>query len=417
MSEATIIRGWQARLYPSTDQGSRLNQWTGSLRFLWNRLLDAERAEYAATGKFLWKRELQLIAVGMKRQAGLEWLADLPAHAVLDTVTRMDGALRRMVRERAAGRQCGFPRPKKKFVNESGIYCVGQTTTIAERTARLPKLGRVKLRGGDTPQGRLLSARIVRDGDRWMLSAQFECERPEPFSPTGLRLSVDAGLSSLVTTFDGETFGHVTPPRPLRKAAKRLRRAQRRVSRRQRGSARRRVAVRRVTAIHRKVRQVRADFLHNLSHRLIAKADALVVETLNVRAMSRGLRLGKSVADAGIGTLLHQIAYKADWRGRKLTKADRWYPSTKLCCRCHQRHAMPLKQRVMRCDCGNVMDRDENAAVNLYWYPEERENRAGNSPTRGEIGCQAAGVSPMPVPVGEPRMLTVVDHASDHGCQ
>ena len=85
---------------------------------------------------------MQPLAVGMKRQPGLEWLADLPAHAVLDTVARMDGALRRMVKLRAAGKQCGFPRPKKKFVNESGIYCVGQATSVAPRTATLPKLGR-----------------------------------------------------------------------------------------------------------------------------------------------------------------------------------------------------------------------------------------------------------------------------------
>ena len=170
-----------------------------------------------------------------------------------------------------------------------------------------------------------------------------------------------------------------------------------------------------VAAIHRKVRQVRADCLHKLSHRLTAKADALVVETLDVRAMSRSLRLGKSVADAALGTLLRQVAYKADWRGRTLIAADKWFASTKLCCVCHKRHAMPLKQRVMRCECSNTIDRDENASVNLYWYPEEPGNRAGNGATRGEIGCQVAGVSPPPVPIGEPRMLAELVH--DHESQ
>ena len=85
-----IVRGFLARLYPNREQADRLNQWAGSLRYLWNRLLDAEKAEYAATGKFLWRKQLQPIAVGMKRREGLEWLADLPAHAVLDTAARMD---------------------------------------------------------------------------------------------------------------------------------------------------------------------------------------------------------------------------------------------------------------------------------------------------------------------------------------
>jgi transposase len=101
---------------------------------------------------------------------------------------------------------------------------------------------------------------------------------------------------------------------------------------------------------------------------------------------ARGLWLGKSVADAAIGTMLRQVAYKADWRGRKLVAADKWFASTKTCCRCGERHAMPLSQRTMRCACGNVMDRDENAAVNLYWYGEEPRNRALLGATRVETG-------------------------------
>lgn len=107
-----IVRGWQARLYPTPEQARRLNQWAGSLRFLWNRLREREKTEYQATGRFIWRKELQPIAVGMKRQDGLEWLADLPAHAVLDTVARMDGALRRMVNERKAEGRAEVRLPK-----------------------------------------------------------------------------------------------------------------------------------------------------------------------------------------------------------------------------------------------------------------------------------------------------------------
>ena len=96
-----------------------------------------------------------------------------------------------MISERKAGRECGFPKPKKKFVNESGIYCVGQATSLETRERQrrdkivfearavvLRKIGRVRLRGGAVPEKyRVLSARICRDGDRWMLSAQL------PFSP------------------------------------------------------------------------------------------------------------------------------------------------------------------------------------------------------------------------------------------
>ena len=394
-----IVRGFVARLYPTTDQGARLNQWSGSLRFLWNRLLEAEKAEYAATGKFIWKKQLQPIAVGMKRQPGLEWLADLPAHAVLDTSARMDGALRRMVKERKAGRDCGFPKRKKKFVNEAGVYCVGQATDISDREATLPKLGRVKLRGGTVPEGRLVASRVWRDGARWMLSAQFECDRPAPMEATGVTVGVDLGVATLVSAFDGTGFEEVAAPKHLRKALKRLRRAQRIQSRRKKGSARRRAQARRVGVIHRKVRERRKDLLHQVSHRLTTKADVLKIETLNVKGMIRNRQLALSVADAGMSRLVTFCEYKADWRGRKVEKIDPWFPGSQTCSGCGEIHRemKNLKERVMRCDCGNVMGRDQNAAVNHYWYPEERENRISNGATRMEMGNQELAL----VPVGE----------------
>lgn len=397
-----ITRGHLGRLYPNRATAERLHQWAGAQRFLWNRLLDAEKAEYERTGKFLWKRELQPLAVAMKKQPGREFLADLPAHAVLKVVDDLDAALRKMVRDRKAGRACGFPKPKKRFVREAGIYCVNQNTEIGARSAKLPKLGSVKLRGGRTPEGRLMGARIWRDGDRWMLSAQFECARPEPLPPSGVTVAIDRGVSTLASIFDGEQFEDVAAPKPLRKALKRLRRAQRAQSRRKKGSARRRAQARRVAVIHRKVRERRKDFLHQLSHRLTAKAGVIKVETLHVKGMARNQHLALSVADAGMSRLGSFVAYKADWRGRRVAECDPWFASSQTCCMCGKLHRemRKLSMRTLRCECGNVMDRDHNAAANLYWYPEGRENRVGNGPTRVEMGVQELA----PVPVSETRI-------------
>lgn len=396
MSEI-IVRGWQGRLYPNNASSVRLNQWAGSLRFLWNRLLEKEKIEYAATGKFIWRKELQPLALAMKRAEGMEWLADLPAHAVLDTVARLEGALRRMVALRKQGKECGFPRPKKKFVNEAGIYCVGQASEIGCREASLPKLGRVRLRGGNVPQGRLLASRVWRDGARWMLSAQFECARPEPLPPTGVTIGIDLGVATLVTAYDGKEFREWLAPKHMRKAQKRLRRAQRALSRRKKGSARRRAQARKVGVIHRKVRDRRKDLLHQVSHSLTAKADVLKVETLNVRGMAKNHHIALSVADAGMSRMVTFCAYKADWRGRTVEKIDRWFPGSQLCCKCGERHRemKKLSRDTMRCACGNVMGRDRNAAVNHYAYvPGGAGERSDASrATRVEIGDQGSSAS------------------------
>ena len=410
MIDNAIGRGWRAQLRPNREQARLLDLWANHTRGVWNRLLGAVVARYEADGTFLWKRDLQKLVVVWKHEPDTAWMAELPAHALLEVCNRLDKALRRMLSERKAGRMCGFPRFRKKRWGEGGVYFVNQTTRLAPdgRSARLPKLGLVKLRGGALPPGRLLGSRAMRDGDGWALAAQLECPRPAPLPATNVRLGIDSGLHNQVTTFDGEAFDTVKPPKPLHKALRRLRRAQRKLSRRKKGSARRQAQVKRVAELHRKVRCQRADFTHKLSHQLIAKADALVVETLDIRAMATNRRLGRLVADVAMGTLLRQLAYKADWRGRSLLEADRYFPSTRMCCGSGALNDVPLGNRRMACGCGNTMDRDENAAVNLYWYPEEPGNRGGDAPTRGKIGRQVAGASLRPVPVAEPRMLASV---------
>jgi putative transposase len=239
-----------------------------------------------------------------------------------------------------------------------------------------------------------------------MLSAQFECVRPEPLAPSAVTIGVDLGVATLVTTFDGTTFEEISAPKHLRKAKKRLRRAQKALSRRTKGSTRRRAQARRVGVIHRKVRERRKNFLHQLSHRLTTKAGVLKIETLNVKGMTQNRHLALSVADAGMSRLVTYCAYKADWRGRRLVKIDPRFPGSQTCCECGQIHreTRKLSVRMMVCDCGNVVGRDRNAAVNHYWYPEERENRSGDAPTRVEIGDQELA----PVPVVEARILADV---------
>lgn len=75
--------------------------------------------------------------------------------------------------------------------------------------------------------------------------------------------------------------------------------------------------------------------------------------------------LAKAISDVGMFELKRQLVYKADWYGKDVLMIDRWFPSTKMCSGCGQLHDMPLSKRVMDCDCGFKMDRDQNAAMNI----------------------------------------------------
>ena len=388
--------GWLAREYPSVAQAARQSQWLGALRFLWNRLLDADLESLKATGKRLTHAQRRSRMMALKNDPAFPWLKDLPAHACIDTVQRLTGAWSRMFEMRARAKtegwskkkrrqMCGRPVRKKKFKREAGIYCVNQATTILEEKQRpvaaiVPKLGKITLRGGDAPKGRLLSARITRDGNRWMFAAQFAIPRPAPLPTANITIGVDLGVGQkrmLVTEFDGLAFAETPTPCKLRKNLRRLRRAQRMVARRKdKKSQRRARALRFVTALHRKIREQRRNVAHQVSHRLTAKADVIKVETLNVKGMTQNRHLALSVADAGMANLLRLVTYKADWRGRQVVKLDQWFPSSQLCSKCGWRdeRMRDLGRETFVCrECDLVEGRDRNAAMNAYWYGEDRQ--------------------------------------------
>lgn len=246
-----------------------------------------------------------------------------------------------------------------------------------------------------------------------MLSAVFEGEAPAAPAPEVARVGIDMGLSTLATVFDGEAVTTFAAGRKLRKAERRLRRAQRRLSRRQKGGARRERARRAVATIHRRVRCQRRDMAHQATGRIVRRAGEIRVESLNVKGMARNRNLAKSVADAAMGEFLRQLRYKAGWFGRRLIEADPWFASTQTCSECGTKNPQmkSLARRVFRCPCGHEADRDANAAVNLYWYGKDMPE-PGASPTRVEIGEQAAECPVQPVPVVEARMLTVHDRAT-----
>lgn len=406
METSTVIQGATSRLYPTAAQAEKLEQWSGACRFLWNRLLARQNALYASEGKFLWRADLQKAAIEIKNTEGLEWLKDVPAHALLKVCANMDKAFRKFITERKAGRKVGFPKPKKKFVREAGVYCVNQTTSyLGNNRVKLPKLGAVKCRGWRETDGRLIGGTVTRrTGGGWLLSVQHEVSAPEYTPPTIDMVGVDLGIKNLATIYDGCSVLTIGNKRPLKGALRALRRSQRAVSRRNKGGKNRKKAAVRVATINRKVANIRKDSIHQFTHALTTKAGVIKVEDLNVKGMQRG-DYSRALADVGMGSVLRQIAYKGDWRGRDVVKVDRFYPSSQVCSGCGTLHKeMKTMLPTLRCKCGTTLDRDSNAAINLFWYGEERRNRRVHPATPTETGDQAAV---LPVPVVEVGMPTL----------
>lgn len=189
---------------------------------------------------------------------------------------------------------------------------------------------------------------------------EIDCIKPTKEKTIGL----DYSSGMLYIDSEGKSAAY---PGYYRKAEERLKKEQRKLSRRRKGGKNREKQRQKVARLHEKVANERKDFLHKTSRQIANAYEAVVVEDLDMRAMSQCLWLGKSTNDNGFGKFKSLLAYKFMERGKQLVVIDKWYPSSKRCHKCGYAHKeLTLNERSWICpNCGKVHDRDVNAAINI----------------------------------------------------
>ncbi len=212
-------------------------------------------------------------------------------------------------------------------------------------------------------EGKLMSVRVSFKAGWWWASISVDVADRTPVS-NGPSVGLDLGIKSLIVTSDGEVIENQGN---LRKHLKRLRKAQKTLSRRVKGSNRWHKAKAKVARLYYKISSLRNDHLHKVTTELVRTYGFIGIEDLNVAGMVRNHKLALSLSDAALGELRRQLEYKALWAGVQLQKVSRWFPSSKLCYTCgFKNEALTLSDRKWVCDgCGEVVDRDFNAALNI----------------------------------------------------
>ena len=171
-------------------------------------------------------------------------------------------------------------------------------------------------------------------------------------------------MKELFVSSDGTSAEY---PRYYRNSLEKLQQEQRKLSLCKKGGKNRDKQRLRVAKIHEKVSNQRNDFLHKLSYRIANDVDAVCIEDLNMKGMSKALNFGKSVMDNGFGMFTYLLEYKLQERGKYLVKIDKWFPSSKKCSNCGNiKETLTLSERTYHCDdCGITLDRDYNASINI----------------------------------------------------
>jgi putative transposase len=199
---------------------------------------------------------------------------------------------------------------------------------------------------------------------RWTVSLLVEDHTVKPLPQVDKAIGIDAGITSLIATSDGEKIAN---PKYFKRLRSHLRQAQKALSRKVKGSNNREKARMQVARIHAAIADSRTDFLHKLTTRLVRENQTIAVEDLAVKNMMKNRLLAQAIADASWSELIRQLEYKAAWYGRTLVKIDRWFPSSKRCGNCgHVVDKLPLDIREWDCpEWGTHHDRDINAAHNI----------------------------------------------------
>jgi len=235
------------------------------------------------------------------------------------------------------------------------------------KSLRIEKLKtRINMRQKIRFDGQLKQVTISKRAGKYFASflidtEYYQTDYPERQASVG----VDMGIKELAVLSNGET---VAANQKLKSSMAKLKKRSRALSRKQKGSNRRAKAKAQLAKLHFRIAKQREAVCHELSHYLTANFDRIVLEDLNVKGMVTNHCLARAISDAGFGMLRQMIEYKAKWRNCEVVVANRFFPSSKMCSSCGAIHDMPLDKRTMQCECGNSMDRDLNAAINLDKY-------------------------------------------------
>lgn len=361
-----ILKAYKTELNPNDTQKRIFMQCCGASRWCYNWGLAAmieARAQGRKSSVYAEKKRLNAI-----KDEIAPWLRELSYTVEQDAFERLKVAYENFFRRVKAGEKPGFPKFKSRK-NSIGSFNLRGNLHVTETRIKLPVIGWVRIyEHGYMPTAKaveLCSVTVSERAGHWEASLLVKEEREEPIPATGEPVGVDFGIKILATISDGRVYEN---PKALRLAQSALKRAQREVSRRVKGSANRRKSVVKLARAHRRVANIRKWALNQISHDLVKnKPRAIVIEDLNVRGMLANHCLAQAISDVGFAELRRQIEYKAARAGVAVLFADRWYPSSKTCSECgHVKPELTLADREYVChECGVVLDRDLNAAMNL----------------------------------------------------
>lgn len=383
------------RIYPTKQQQSALAQTFGCARVVWNDALAIVKG-LGDGEKWPSNSELQKrVITQAKKTAEREWLGDTSVVPLQQSVRDLGAAFTAFFKSRKGerkGKRLGFPRFKKRS-HEQAVRFTQQGFSIANGKVFIAKVGRLKVKWSRPLPSVPSSITVLKNrAGQYHISCVVDVAT-EPIEPLADAIGIDLGIKTFAVTSAGD---YIKAP-DYSKLERKIRRFQRRLSRQVKGSNRWHRTRQQIAKLNLKIANIRKDFLHNLSTRVVQENQLTILEDLNVSGMLKNRCLARAIARQGWSMFRSMCAAKAVMYAREFQVISRWEPTSQTCSCCGYRWGkLDLSVRLVKClGCGTEHDRDGNAAVNIKQVGagQAHNNKRTVSPCKPPVGAVGVDLS------------------------
>ena len=381
-----MIKSIKVRLNPNNKQVTKLFQYAGCARFAYNWAIAREQENHKQKNKFLSDNELRKEFTQLKKLEKYIWLNKVSNNVTKQAIKDACNTYKRFFKG-----QCKYPKFKSKkhsipsFYQDNIKIRFTNTHVKVEGLSMSKKKNKQKLNWIKLCEKeripincKYLNPRFTYDGLYWYVSVGIEMDNNN-IVPSNDDIGIDLGIKDLAVCSDGNIYKNINKTHSIKKLEKRKRRLQRSISRRyeknKKGDSYCKTSniikrQKELLKVIKRLTNIRKNYLHQTTSEIIKRKPSFIcIEDLNVSGMMKNKHLSKVIQQQCFYEFRRQITYKSEWNNISLVIADRFFPSSKLCSCCGNiKKDLKLSDRIYKCECGNIIDRDFQASLNLKIY-------------------------------------------------
>lgn len=382
-----MIKTIRVMLLPNNKQKTKLFLYANTSRYVYNWAIERERSNYKDGNKFISDYELRKEFTQLKKQEGYVWLSNISNDAMKQSIKDACDAYKKFFKGISK-----YPRFKSRKFSTPSFYQDNVKIRFTETHVKVEgfasslkrnkqKLNWIRLAEHNRipTNCKYYNPRIKYNGLNWYITVGVnydDCTN----EPKNNGIGIDLGIKDLAICSDGKVYKNINKSKKIKRLEKKKRRLQRSISRKIKNSERKGrqtcntvKAKKKFLKVSYKLTNIRHNYLHQTTSSIVKREPSFIcIEDLNVSGMMKNRHLSKAVQQQCFYEFRRQIEYKAAWNNIKIVIADRFYPSSKTCYYCGTiKKDLKLSDRIYKCECcGNVIDRDYQAALNLKQYGE-----------------------------------------------